>query len=413
MGLLRFSTKVGPSNRPIDGFRLDHRLQHVFRGGVHHPIVKSAADGAVPWSEKHTSASPRGLFTAALVFVAVVWVVAFIGFSLAESLLAWDVRFAYLPAADAILDGRSPYPGLDDPILEDQKGYVYPPQLVVALLPLTALPVDVVALLAAIGMLVLVGLTLRMLDIRDPRCYAAALLWMPTMSGVLLGNVSIPLAFAVAVVWRYRDSVRPPALALGLAVSAKLLLWPMFVWMLATRRFRAAVAALVIGFAVTLAAWAAIGFDGLLGYADLLRRLSEIQSENSYSIVGMAAALGLGETVGQALTLAVGLSLLASCVVLARRGDEVRSFTCAVAATLALSPIVWLHYLVVLLVPLAIARPRFSLIWLLPILLWTSPRPGYAEGFQTFLPALAATILVAVVLVRPRLGAAAVTEAPA
>jgi len=192
-----------------------------------------------------------------------------------------------------------------------------------------------------------------------------------------------------------------------------LLLWPMFVWMLATRRFRATVAALVIGFAVTFAAWAAIGFDGLLGYADLLRRLSEIQSENSYSIVGMAAALGLGGTVGQALTLAVGLSLLASCVVLARRGDEVRSFTCAVAATLALSPIVWLHYLVVLLVPLAIARPRFSLIWLLPVLLWTSPRPGYAEGFQTFLPALAATILVAVVLVRPRLGAAAVTEAPA
>ena len=47
----------------------------------------------------------------------------------------------------------------------------------------------------------------------------------------------------------------------------------------------------------------------------------------------------------------------------------------------------WLHYLVVLLVPMAIARPRFSLLWLLPVLLWVSPRPGYAEGVQTFLPA--------------------------
>ena len=93
--------------------------------------------------------------------------------------------------------------------------------------------------------------------------------------------------------------------------------------------------------------------------------------------------------------------MLVACVVLARRGDEPRSFTCAVAATLALSPIVWLHYLVLLLVPLAIARPRFSIIWLLPILLWSSPRPGYAEGFQTFLPALVAVILVAVVLARP------------
>jgi hypothetical protein len=61
----------------------------------------------------------------------------------------------------------------------------------------------------------------------------------------------------------------------------------------------------------------------------------------------------------------------------------------------------WLHYLVVLLVPLAIARPRFTPLWLLPILLWTSPRPGYAEGVQTFPPAIAATIIVAVLLARP------------
>ena len=81
-----------------------------------------------------------------------------------------------------------------------------------------------------------------------------------------------------------------------------------------------------------------------------------------------------------------------------------RSFTCAVAATLALSPIVWLHYLVVLLVPMAIVRPRFSLLWLLPVLLWVSPRPGYAEGFETFMPAVAAAILVTVLLARPSRG---------
>ena len=63
-----------------------------------------------------------------------------VGLSAAEGLLAWDVRFAYLPAAEAVLDGESPYPALDDPILEDQKGYVYPPQLLFALVPLTPLP---------------------------------------------------------------------------------------------------------------------------------------------------------------------------------------------------------------------------------------------------------------------------------
>ena len=363
--------------------------------------MRSAADASGSWSESERTPTRPSLLTVALVFVAVLWTSAFIVFSLGAGLLAWDVRFAYLPAAEAILAGDSPYPALDDPILEDQKGYVYPPQLAVVLLPLTKLPIDLVALIVTAGMLAMLWLTLRILGIRDVRCYAAALLWMPVASGLLLANVSIPLALALAVVWRYRDSVREPAAALGLAVSAKFLLWPLLVWTLATRRLRTTVWAVAVGVVVTFVAWAAIGFDGLSGYLDLLRRLSDIQSENSYSIVGMASTLGLSSAVGQGLTVVLGGGLLVACVVLARRGDDPRSFTCAVAATLALSPIVWLHYLVLLLVPLAIARPRFSIIWLLPILLWSSPRPGYAEGFQTFLPALVAVILVAVVLARP------------
>ena len=374
--------------------------------------MRSAADVSESWSQPRRSPSRPGLSTVALVFLAATLMVGLVAMSAREGLLAWDVRFAYLPAADAVLEGESPYPALDDPILEDQKGYVYPPQLLFAVLPLTPLPTGVAAMLVAIGMLALLGLTLRVLGIRDPRCYAAALLWVPSISGVLLGNVSIPLTFAVAVLWRYRDAVWPPAVSLGLAVSAKLLLWPLFVWTVATRRLRATAWAVAGGLAVTSVAWAAIGFDGLTGYPDLLRRLSEIQSANSYSFVGMAATLGLGEGPGQALALAVGGGLLVWCVLFARRGDEARSFTCAVAATLALSPIVWLHYLVVLLVPMAISRPRFSALWLLPILLWVSPKPGYAEGVQTFFPLLAAAIMVAFLLARPR-GRGDVAEAPA
>ena len=146
---------------------------------------------------------------------------------------------------------------------------------------------------------------------------------------------------------------------------------------------------------MTLAAWAAIGFDGFSTYPDLLHRLSELQSHRSYSFVGMASTAGLDPAVGSVLALLVGGSLIVGCVVLARRDDDPRAFTCAVAATLALSPVVWLHYLVALLVPMAILRPRFSALWLLPVLLWVSPKPGYAEGIQTFGPAIAAGILVA------------------
>ena len=361
----------------------------------------SAAGASASWSEASRPRARPRLSTIALVFFAVTITFSVVALSLNEGLLAWDVRFAYLPAAEAVLDGRSPYPALDDPILEDQKGYVYPPQLWLALVPLTPLPIGVVAVLVTAGLLALLFLTLRVLGVRDVRCYAASLLWMPSVSGVLLGNISIPLAFAAAVAWRYRDEIWQPAWALGLAVSAKFSMWPLLVWTAVTRRLRATAWALVIGIVITFGAWALIGFDGLTGYPDLLRRLSEIQSDRSYSIVGMASTAGLGDVVGQALTLLVGGGLLIGCVLFARRADDQRSFTCAVAATLALSPIVWLHYLVVLLVPMAIARPRFSLLWLLPVLLWGSPRPGYAEGFQTFMPAVAVGILVTVLLARP------------
>ncbi|HXG75242.1 MAG TPA: glycosyltransferase 87 family protein [Gaiellaceae bacterium] len=360
--------------------------------------MSSRAGVVQTWSDDRRPASRRGVLTVALVFLAVLWTAGLAGMSAAEQLLAWDVRFAYLPAADAILAGDSPYPALDDPILEEQKGYVYPPQVVVAFLPLAWLPVDVAALLAAIGLVALVVLTLRALDVEDVRCYAAAFLWMPTTSGILLGNVSLALALALALAWRWRDDARRAGAALGIAVSAKLLLWPLLVWTAATRRVRATATAVAAGVAVTAAAWAAIGFAGLVDYPDLLRRLSDIQAENSYSFVGVAATLGLGETVGHAVVLGVGAALLAGCVSFARRGDDVRSFTCAVAATLALSPIVWLHYLVLLLVPLAIARPRFSPLWLLPVLLWTSPRPGYSEGVQVFPPAIVGAILVVLLL---------------
>ena len=37
----------------------------------------------------------------------------------------------------------------------------------------------------------------------------------------------------------------------------------------------------------------------------------------------------------------------------------------------------------------------------MPESLWVSPRPGYAEGVQTFLPAIAVAVLVTILLLRP------------
>jgi alpha-1,2-mannosyltransferase len=279
--------------------------------------------------------------------------------------------------------------------------YVYPPQLAVALVPLTPLSADAATMLALVASLAGLMGALAVLGVRDPRCYAAVLVWAPTIGALTVINLTPFLAFALALAWRLQATVWPLAVALGVAASAKLFLWPLLVWAVATRRFRAALLATVVGVGVTFGAWAVIGFQGLSGYPALLQKLGEKHAENSYSIVGMAAELGLSDAVGRLSMLGVGVALLAMGVVFARRGDDLRSFTSALAAALALSPIVWLHYLVLLLVPLAVARPRFSWVWLVPVLLWVSPQPGYTEGFATFLPAIAATALVGVLLIRP------------
>jgi hypothetical protein len=57
-------------------------------------------------------------------------------------------------------------------------------------------------------------------------------------------------------------------------------------------------------------------------------------------------------------------------VVLARRGAEVAGLALALAASLLASPIVQLHYFALLIVPLALVRPRLSPVWALPVAMW-------------------------------------------
>jgi hypothetical protein len=155
-----------------------------------------------------------------------------------------------------------------------------------------------------------------------------------------------------------------------------------------------------------------IDFEDLTQYPDLLRRLSEAQGEvNSYSVAAVVVALGGSSLAGHIVTVLVGVPLLVASVYFGRRvSDDERSFIAVIGASLLLTPVVWLHYFVLLAVPLAIARPRFSLLWVLPIVLWVCPRDGNGDGLQPVVPMLVAVALIAVLLVRPRSVAVAATS---
>ena len=44
----------------------------------------------------------------------------------------------------------------------------------------------------------------------------------------------------------------------------------------------------------------------------------------------------------------------------------------------------------------------WRVVWLLPIVLWVSPRAGNGDGLEAFLPALVTLVLLSVVLARGR-----------
>jgi len=357
--------------------------------------------GASTLAESARLGWSRTLSTGALVAGAAISVVSLLALAGTDQ-LGWDFRYTYLRAAALVMHGGSPYPPLDDAVLGSGTAYVYPPQLAVVLAPVTNLPADVVVWLAfCAAVAALVG-ALALLGVRDVRCYLALLAWGSTSSALEMTNLSAFLVLAIALVWRFRGTVWPFAAMLALVVSTKLFGWPLFVWAVATRRPRAAILAIVLGIAVPMCAWAVIGFADITRYPELLRRFSEVQGEQkSYSIVAAVVALGYSPAVGQALAFVVGACLLAASVYFGwRTGDDVRSFAAAIGATLAFTPVLWLHFFVLLAVPLAIARPRFSAIWLLPIVLWVCPRADNGEGLQPFLPAIVSSILLAVVLTR-------------
>ena len=73
------------------------------------------------------------------------------------------------------------------------------------------------------------------------------------------------------------------ASVLSLAICLKLLLLPLVLWLVITRRLRAAAATLALTAAACLLGWALIGFRGFADYPHLLSSLSAIEQSIGFS----------------------------------------------------------------------------------------------------------------------------------
>lgn len=298
--------------------------------------------------------------------------------AITQDWLGFDLRGTLWDPAVAIRAGRSPYPAPVVSEVDVGNPALYPPLLMFVVSPLTLLPWSV-GLTLWIGVLVAaMGGSLYALGVRDVRCYALALVSLPFVNGLAWGNATLLLLPLVALAWRWRDHWLRSGVLVGLAIASKLFLWPLLFWLLGTRRYRAAGAAVLAAGAGIVLPWAAIGFNGLSSYADLLRVAEEVFAAHSYSVATMLSALGADAELASRGALALGLAIAAAALYVGRRGADAFSVSLAVLAAILGSPIAWEYYYALLLVPLAILSPRFSGLWVVLTLFYLThrlPRP--------------------------------------
>jgi hypothetical protein len=311
-----------------------------------------------------------------------------------DSAAAYDFEHSFWPAARDVLHGNSPFPPATRQALETGTAFVYPAPAALFLAPFGLLSVHAAAALFTAVLFASALLALWLAGVRDRRCYLAAFLWWPVQSAIMTANISLLLALAAAVLWRYRDRRVVAGLAAGAAVALKPFVWPLFIWLLATRRYAAAAWGLGAGLVLTFGSWAILGFAGLGDYVPSLRILARIEERASYTPLGAALQLGAGLGVARTLGVVAGLAALAWLVLLAwRQHDERRAFAVALAACLLCSPIVWLHYYALALVAVAVLKPRFSALWLLPILAAGPARPSAPSWWAVLVLAVMAATL--------------------
>jgi hypothetical protein len=319
---------------------------------------------------------PLLLFVAPVVFAILV---AFVGYH-ASWPIGFDFRGTLWEPARALLDGGAIYPEPTRDAVLVGNPTVYPPLFILLATPLALLPVGLASWVWFVVLGVAAYASMRIVGVRDWRCLVLAVTTPVVVHGLYYGNLTVLLLVPLALAWRYRDRAAVAGIAVGMAIAAKLFVWPLVVWLLLTRRFRAAAWAVGSSLVLVLGAWAVIGFEGLRDYPSLLRVVQEVYAVRSVSLSTVAGALGAPVWAAVTVATATGLACIAAAAWLVRGEDgDRRAFTVLVAASILASAIVWPNYLALLLVPVAITWPRLAPAWFFGYVVWlagaVAPKP--------------------------------------
>jgi glycosyl transferase family 87 len=306
---------------------------------------------------------------------------------------------AYHQAAGRVLAGERLY----DPTVQQTGGFglfYYPPPFVLAILPFALLDPNAAAWawtgLSVAAFLAGVAIMPVRVNVRWLTILLAGLSW-PFAYALKLGQVAPLLFLLFAIGWRWLDD--PRAVGASAAAGAIVKIQPgiVLVWALLTRRWMAvAVGAAVLIVAAILATLVTGGPSVWTDYVALLRNVSDpISTPHNFTPGAIAYQLGAASGVATIVQLASSVAALVVLIVAALRASPAASYLVAVVVSQLLSPVLWDHYAMLLLLPVAwlvnrghwwaVAIPLVSTVFTIGL----TPPAAYPIAFWLTLVALA------------------------
>ena len=273
--------------------------------------------------------------------------------------------------------------------------FYYPPPFVLIALPLTLLPPELDAWIASIALTAVFLVAVAILPVSTRVRWWIVLLgglsW-PLVYAIKLGQVGPILLLTFAIGWRWMANPRRLGLATAVGTAIKLQPIVILAWAFVTGRRRAVVIGLAAFLVLAVAGTVLAGPTSWLDQLGLLIRLSKpVSTPNNVTPGRLAFEAGFGDTTAWAIQIgwwiAVGLVVL----FVLWKGSNEASYLAVVTASQAISPILWDHYALMLLLPTAwLLQRRVWIAALIPLatalpLLEVTPRVAYPISYAAML----------------------------
>ena len=235
--------------------------------------------------------------------------------------------------------------------------FYYPPPFVLLAAPLSVLEPSLAAWVFTAILIATFAAAVAILPVSGTIRWVILLLgglsW-PLVYAIKLGQVGPILLLTFAVGWRWMD--RPWRFGIATAVGTAIKIQPalLFGWALLTGRRRAVILGLAVLAVLALAATVVAGPSSWIDQATLLARVSKpIDTPHNFTPGRVAFEAGAGQALAWAVQIA-NWALVAAVVLWATlRCTPVASYLAVVVASQLISPILWDHYALMLLLPIA------------------------------------------------------------